>query len=172
MQREVHVSTHESFGATECREMTGTNGDESVWCEAKLMKNYKLLIGCIYRSPNSNVTNDAKIIDTLKKANNLGFSHVLIFGDLNHPSLNWRENTSPPDGNHPSTIFMEAVRESFLTQHVTEPTHYRGNNTPNTLDIHQRRWHDRETQVPGTNRKETPLTTEFQLLLLHQVHQI
>ena len=95
----------------------------------------KLLIGCIYRSPNSNVTNDAKINDTLKKANNLGFSHVLIFGDLNNPSLNWRENTSPPDGNHPSTIFMEAVRESFLTQHVTEPTHYRGNNTPNTLDL-------------------------------------
>ena len=99
------------------------------------MKNDQLLIGCIYRSPHSNVTNDAKINDTLKKANNLGFSHVLISGDLNHPSLNWRENTSPPDGNHPSTIFMEAVQESFLTQHVTEPTHHRGNNTPNTLDL-------------------------------------
>ena len=28
----------------------------------------KLLIGCIYRSPNSNVTNDAKINGTLKNA--------------------------------------------------------------------------------------------------------
>ena len=134
-KRGVCIYTHESLGATECREMTGTNGDECVWCEAKLIKNDKLLISCIYRSPDSNVTNDAKMNDTLKKANNLGFSHVLLFGDLNHPSLNWRENTSPPDGNHPSTIFMEAVRESFLTQHVTEPTHYRGNNTPNTLDL-------------------------------------
>ena len=134
-KRGVCIYTHQSFGATECREMTGRNGDESIWCEAKLMKNYKLLIGCIYRSSNSNVTNDAKIYDTLKKTNNLGFSHVLIFGDLNHPSLNWRENTSPPDGNHPSTIFMEAVRESFLTQHVIEPTHYRGNNSSNTLDL-------------------------------------
>ena len=35
----------------------------------------------IYRSPNSNVTNDTKINYTLKKANNLGFSHVVIFGD-------------------------------------------------------------------------------------------
>ena len=35
----------EPLGATECREMTGTNGDESVWCEATLMKNDKLLIG-------------------------------------------------------------------------------------------------------------------------------
>ena len=168
-KRGVCMYTYESLGATEGREMTGTNEDESVWCEAKLMKNDKLLSGCIYRSPNSNVTNDAKINDTLKKANNLGFSHVLIFGDLNHPSLNWRENTSPPDGNHPSTIFMEAVRESFLTQHVTEPTHYGGDNTQNTLDLI---FTNRETQVPGTNRKEPPFTTEFQLLLLHQVHQI
>ena len=30
---------------------------------------------------------------------------------------------------------MEAVRESFLTQHANEPTHYRRNNTPNTLDL-------------------------------------
>ena len=135
MRKERSIYTHESLGATEGREMTDTNRDESVWCKAKLMRNDKLLIGCICRSPNSNVTNDAKINDTLKKANNLGFSHVLIFGDLNNPSLNWRENTSPPDSNHPSTIFMEAVRESFLTQHVTEPTHYRGNNTPNTLGL-------------------------------------
>ena len=28
---------------------------------------------------------------------------------------------------------MEAVRDSFLVQHVTKPTHYRGDNTPNTL---------------------------------------
>ena len=28
---------------------------------------------------------------------------------------------------------MEAVRDSFLAQHVTEPTHFRGNDTPNKL---------------------------------------
>ena len=70
-KRGVCIYTHGSLGATECREMPGTNGDESggesVWCEAKLMRNDKLLIGCIYRSPNSNVTNYANINDTLKK---------------------------------------------------------------------------------------------------------
>ena len=30
---------------------------------------------------------------------------------------------------------MDSARDAFLTQHVTEPTHYRGNNTPNTLDL-------------------------------------
>ena len=39
VKRGVCIYTHESLGATECREMTDTNGDESVWCEAKLMRN-------------------------------------------------------------------------------------------------------------------------------------
>ena len=85
--------------------MTGTDGEESVWCQAKMTRNGKLLIGYIYRSPNSTATNDAKINDALKKASNLGFSHVLIFGDLSHPSLNWHENTSTNDGNYPSIHF-------------------------------------------------------------------
>ena len=81
------IYTHESLGAIECREITNAEGVESVWCEVKMMGKDKLLIGCIYRSPNSNAINDVRINATLKKANNLGFSHVLIFGDLklNHP---------------------------------------------------------------------------------------
>ena len=94
-----------------------------------------MTIYCIYRSPNSSVTTDAKINDTQKKANSVGFSHVLTFGDLNHPSLIWHEIASAPDDNHQSTLFMEAVWDSFLTQHETEPTHYRGSNRPNTLDL-------------------------------------
>ena len=155
--------------------MTNAEGVESVWCEVKMMGKDKLLIGCIYRSPNSNAINDARINATLKKANNLGFSHVLIFIDLNHPCLNWCDNTSPTDENHPATLFMEAVRDSFLTQHVIEPTHYRGSNTPNTrFDLHQGGGHDRQAEVPGSSKKKSSHATEVnvQLLLLHKVNQI
>ena len=96
----------------------------------------------IYRSPNSNRENDVKINTTLQKANSSRYSHVLVCGDFNHPSLNWRDSTSPTDVNHPASFFNEAKvmeatdeRDSFLVQHVTEPTHYRGDNTPNTLDL-------------------------------------
>ena len=88
---------HESLGAIECREMADAEGVERVCCEIRMAGKDKLLIGCIYRSPNSNAINDARIYYTLKKANNLRFSHVLIFGDLNHHCLNWRDNTSPND---------------------------------------------------------------------------
>ena len=49
----------------------------------------------MYRSPNSNRDNDVKINTTLQKANSSGYSHVLVCGDFNHPSLNWRDSTSP-----------------------------------------------------------------------------
>ena len=125
----------------------------------------KLLIGCIYRSPNSNVTNDAKINDTLKKANILGFSHVLIFGDLNHPSLNWRDNTSPPDGNH--QFFKHHLHgrcPGILPDRECDRAHYRGNNTSpltteETTRAHslQRKQHE-PTHYRGNNT--SPLTTE------------
>ena len=124
--RGVCIYTHISLSATECR-MT-TYCDESVWCEVRLTLtgNDKLLVGCVYRSPNSNRDNDVKINTTLQKANSSGYSHVLVCGDFNHPSLNWRDSTSPTDGNHPASLFMEAVRDSFLVQspsrHTTEET--------------------------------------------------
>ena len=117
------------------RDMTKVDKEETVWCDVKLTENDRLLIGWIYRSPNSSISNDAKINKSLIHANNIGFSHVLIMGDFNHPSINWYDSTSPPDVDHPSTRILEAVRDSFMSQHVTEPTHYRGNCTPNTLDL-------------------------------------
>ncbi len=30
---------------------------------------------------------------------------------------------------------MDAIRDSFLVQHVEEPTHFRANQNPNTLDL-------------------------------------
>ena len=37
--------------------------------------------------------------------------------------------------NHPSNSFLECIRDCFLYQHVTEPTHYRGNQRPSVLDL-------------------------------------
>jgi hypothetical protein len=65
-----------------------------------------------------------------------GRSHVLLTGDFNHPEINWQQGgTTPQDPNHKATKFVEALRDAFLVQHVTKPTHYRANQTPNTLDL-------------------------------------
>ena len=77
-KRGVCIYTHVSLNATENRDMTNFDEEESVWCDVKLTENDRLLIGCIYRSPNSSISNDAKINKVLIHANNIGFSHVLI----------------------------------------------------------------------------------------------
>ena len=98
----------------------------------------------------------------------LWYSHVLVCVDFNHPSLNWRDSTSPTDGNHPASLFMEAVRDSFLVQHVIEPTHYRGDNTPNTLDLIFTNESGMLDSLKYADREKPSQLPEDGLLLLHE----
>ena len=128
-----------------------------MWCVVLNGKD-TLLVGCIYRSPNSDRNNNENLYDTVynenlnetvyneklydtvynenlnetvRQANNLGFSYILIFENFNYPSINWDDVTSPPEGIHQSALFLEAVRDSFIWQHMAERTH----GTPNILDL-------------------------------------
>ena len=107
---------------------------ESAWCEIPLDRNERVLVGCIYRSPNSSILNDENLNTFLHMASSFQ-SHLLLAGDFNHPEINWREGISPRDPNHKATLFLEAVRDAFLYQHVQNPTHYRHDQTANLLDL-------------------------------------
>ncbi len=111
-----------------------TSFTESIWCEVPLLREDRLLIGCIYRSPNSTQDNNDNMNSALADVTR-NKSHVLVLGDFNYPELEWVDGVSPPDLCNKATKFMEATRDAFLTQHVTEPTHFRGNQIPNTLDL-------------------------------------
>ena len=54
-------------------------------------ENTKLIVGCIYRSPNSNEENDDRLYKLMNKANESGATHILIVGDFNYPELNWKD---------------------------------------------------------------------------------
>ncbi len=56
---------------------------ESLWCELKLKGNDQLVVGCVYRSPNSPRADIGNLIKTLNQVVMKGFSHVLIMGDFN-----------------------------------------------------------------------------------------
>ena len=60
------------------------------------------------------------------------YAHQVIVGDFNKKDINWNTIMSPCqyDGN-----FIEAVRDSFLTQHIRTPTRGRGTNDPSLLDL-------------------------------------
>jgi hypothetical protein len=96
-----------------------------VWCEHTQKGKDSLLIGVIYRSPNSSSDNN-KILNS---------RCTLIVGDFNHPEIDWADGSSPGDGNHPASLFLESVRDSFVIQNISKPTHFRGKQTPNILDL-------------------------------------
>jgi len=56
-------------------------------------------------------------------------------GDFNYPHINW--DTWMTIGSHTSSDykFVEAMKNCFLFQHVTQPTRYRYDQTPNVLDL-------------------------------------
>ena len=106
-----------------------------IWCEIRLYRGDKLLVGCVYRSPNSTNENNALLLELLKAAINGRHSHVVIMGDFNYPEIDWVRECSTVGVNHQATKFMEGVRDTFMHQHVEHQTHRRGNQQDNTLDL-------------------------------------
>ena len=127
------ILVKKSLGAVPSKFKDTLNFEESCWCEIPLKESDRLYIGGIYRSPNSREDNNKRLNESLASLSNK--KHVLVMGDFNHPEINWSEETTPPNRHHKATEFMEGVRDSFLVQHVKKPTHFRGDQTPNLLDL-------------------------------------
>ena len=73
----------------------------------------------IYRSPNSNKSNDDALAKWVKEMRG---QNVLI-GDFNFPDIDWSAGVAGARGRE----FYEATAESFMHQHVEESTHRSGN---------------------------------------------
>ena len=110
--------------------------DECCWVEVDLKDKDKLLIGCVYRSPNSDTVNNAKLLSGLKRICELKkYSHLLVCGDFNIPDIDWVEELTPQSTTNIGYMFMECIRDCYLTQHVKFPTHRRGDQKANVLDL-------------------------------------
>ena len=107
---------------------------ESVWVEIPLRDGEKLLVAAVYRSPSSSTKNDARLNQSIME-HSQNMTHVVIVGDFNHPEANWESESSPVDLHHKASVFLETVWDVFLYQHVKQPTHFRGDQTPNILDL-------------------------------------
>ena len=105
---------------------------ESLWIEITLGNTNKLLCGCIYRSPDHNQENVERLCDLICSAATKSNSHILITGDFNFPGIDWRCMSS---SSKMENDFVEAIRDSYLYQHVVEPTRCRHGQNPSTLDL-------------------------------------
>ena len=91
---------------------------EHVWCRLKAGKDEELLVGVCYNSRNSNLfpNNDELLQNMINEVCN---RHFLLMGDFNYKDINWQTHqASEPIAQK----FLDCLEDSFLTQHVTQPT--------------------------------------------------
>ncbi|CAL4086760.1 unnamed protein product [Meganyctiphanes norvegica] len=127
------------LGQRECntlnRPLNGISFDSSTWCWVSPTKGKKILVGSIYRSPNSSSVNDNHMLRQLELANNVaGRNRLLLMGDFNVPKINWATRDILPGARKIERDLYEAVTDNFLYQHVLLPTRYSGPSN-STLDL-------------------------------------
>ena len=112
----------------------GIDFDEYLALNLKLPAGDDLMFCCIYRSPSSNQHNSDKLRELLG-AISTRQSHVCIAGDFNFPEISWTTESTGGGENSQAAKFLDAVRDNYLIQHVSEPTRCRGESEPSLLDL-------------------------------------
>ena len=96
-----------------------------------------LYVSVVYRSPNSTEEENTclnKMINDLYSY--AGSRHTCILaGDFNFPEIDWKGGICPRHDGHPTYKFFETITECGLSQVVSEPTHFRGLQNANILDL-------------------------------------
>ena len=119
----VILYVKESIQAYEIKLESEADYDEAVRCKI-VSGNSTLTIGLVYRNPNINEEDNTKIQNAIKEVSK---GECIIIGNFNHGHIQWKSLEST-GGEEQQFLFL--IQESFLTQHMLEPT--RGKNV---LDI-------------------------------------
>ena len=127
--RGVALYLRDNLNAVECVEMNSFDFQEAVWCSFISKQKEKVLIGCVYKSPNSTDENVQNMFNMLKSPKLNKYDKVCIVGDFNFSTVSWQGSwTSTKDEQ-----FKECIRDAYLHQMVVNPTRRRLGQRP-TLD--------------------------------------
>ena len=107
---------------------------DNIWVKLKVRGNYSILLGCVYRSPNSNQENNDALLRLLQKACNLNATCKVIMGDFNYKEVDWANGVVHTRENHPAAKTYDKVNDLFLHQLITTPTRFREGESENLLD--------------------------------------
>ena len=122
----VAVYVSNSLNHSACPRFGDQGFDCSCWITVKLSDNKTLLVGVVYRSPNSDDENNAKLLAMLRLATTVHCDHFVICGDFNLPRINWStRHCHDSDGSY-SKAFLTLIEDIGLFQHATSPTRFRG----------------------------------------------
>ena len=118
-KRGVAIYIETELNPRECTEEINANFDECVFCEFESKYEEKVLIGCMYKSPNSSKENTENMLKTLRQDQIQKYDIICITGDFNYPKIDWTGNCKVSGENE---NFVECIRDAFLIQKVQKPT--------------------------------------------------
>ena len=124
--RGVGMYVHDSLNHSACPTLDNGTFDCSTWSVIKLKDNKSLLMGTIYRSPNSDADNNQKLLTMIRQAATLKHDYLMICGDFNLPLIDWSSHQNVNVGSSFSSCFLETVENLDLFQHVQNSTRFRG----------------------------------------------
>ena len=132
----VLLYVHKSLNATQYYGLDEIEMETSISCEVKLNEKDNLLIGLVYRSPNSTKQNGEALSKQLMMANTiLHVTHKLIFGDFNYPEIKWSMNlVAAGITSKPQAFFGHCTRSTSSTTCGKTNSKKRGSK-PSLLDL-------------------------------------
>ena len=109
---------------------------ENLWLKISNKDNGILLMGCVYRSPSVDTRESVNELRRMfEEANNILHTHLIVTGDFNIPHIDWELCSSTAPEGHPSHLFIEAIQDCYLYQHVHKPTRFRLGESASILDL-------------------------------------
>lgn len=136
--RGVAIYTHSAIEKSVNQVVSFSKFEEACILEIRLRSGDVMLFGCVYRSPTeteSSQENNQRLNRLLSTISKKKYSHICIVGDFNYKDINWNSSTTTNSDVSDDAKFLEAIKDSFLHQHVDKPTRRRGNDDPSLLDL-------------------------------------
>ena len=124
--RGVALYVKNSINHSACPQMEEMEYDCSTWSIVKLAHNKSLLVGVVYRSPNSTDENNTSLLNLLQVASRSNCDYLNICGDFNFPLIDWSVCRSLESENSLSADFVDLVAELSWYQHAQQSTRFRG----------------------------------------------
>ena len=109
--------------------------ESSAWCWIIEKGGKKILVGSIYRTPNSTPENDKLLLKKIEQAYEIaGDNRLLLLGDFNVPGIDWENKGLKRSAKKIDRSMLDVTNDCFLYQHVKEDTRYR-NEQSSLLDL-------------------------------------
>ena len=118
----------------EYKEIDDDSGFEELQVFNLILTEGEVVIALTYRSPSPTHENNSNLNNFLRQIGS-SRSRYIVLGDMNFRDIDWKYVSTNHDENSKEHHFIEAVKDSYLDQHVDRPTRVTKHNEPSLLDL-------------------------------------